>query len=108
VAGNVTYQGRPVEDGRIRFIPIEGTRGPVSGGLIRDGSYSAGHKGGVPVGVHRVHIEAYRRPKPDEVDPLEATAKVQYLPRKYNADSELRLRVPSGSKPIAEDFTLSD
>ena len=108
VSGTVIYQGQSVRKGRIRFIPIEDTQGPVSGGPIQEGSYRVDHKGGVPVGIHRVHIEAYRNPTPQEVDPIEGEMAVQYLPRKYNAESDLRLTVPAGSGPIVESFRLGE
>ena len=39
-------------------------------------------------------------------DPLEEDPVVQYLPGKYNSESELTLSVPTGSDPISKDFTL--
>ena len=106
VSGTVTYQGQAVEDGRILFIPLEGTVGPSSGGPVRNGTYSIDHKGGVPVGTHRVKLEAYRKAQAGEFDPLEEDPVVQYLPGKYNSESELTLSVPTGSDPISKDFTL--
>ena len=40
VSGKVSYQGEPVQDGLLRFVPIEDTKGPASGAVIRDGVYT--------------------------------------------------------------------
>jgi hypothetical protein len=65
LSGTVTYQGQPVKEGLIRFIPIKGTEGPSWGAHIIDGRYKAAGKGGVPVGTHKVEILAYRtKPQP--------------------------------------------
>ena len=37
--GTVTFRGRPVEKGRIYFLPVEGTKTPSSGGHIAEGRY---------------------------------------------------------------------
>lgn len=47
VTGTVTYQGQPVQEGEIRFAPVEGTKGPASGSTIRDGVYTVTARGGV-------------------------------------------------------------
>ena len=60
VSGEVRHNGKPVKHGQIRFVPIDGTNGPVSGGVITDGHFVADGKGGVPLGEHRVEIRAYR------------------------------------------------
>ena len=60
VSGSVTYKGQPIEEGLIRFVPEKGTAGPVSAAPIANGKYTIDAKGGVPVGTHRVEIEAYQ------------------------------------------------
>ncbi len=39
VSGTVTYQGKPVEDGTIEFIPDTTSQAPVSEALIQQGNY---------------------------------------------------------------------
>jgi len=59
VHGTVTYQGQPVDQGSVRFVPIEGNTGPPSlGAIANDGQYRVEARGGVPVGKHRVEVEA--------------------------------------------------
>jgi hypothetical protein len=107
VEGQVTVDGQPVQNGEIRFFPINGTPGAVSGGPIRDGRYKAEAKGGVPVGEQRVEIEAYRRAggRMSEDVMNEGGAAVQYLPPKFNAQSELTVVVDADH--AVHDFELS-
>ncbi len=40
LSGNVSYDGQPVENGTITFVPADG-RGPTAGALITQGRYRA-------------------------------------------------------------------
>jgi hypothetical protein len=108
ISGAVTYDGKPVEKGQIRFLPTPGTSGPATIDPIDGGRYTTENTGGVPVGSHRVEITGY--------DPVEyANAPTgpgsppvrQRLPEKYNRKSELTvtLDADSDSKPL--DFNLA-
>lgn len=108
VSGEVSYNGQPLKNGQIRFVPIDGTRGPVSGGVIQDGHYVAEGKGGVPLGHHRVEIRSYR-PVGDRGAGLggeEGGASVQFLPAKYNGQSMLTATVTSDSAGSPINFDL--
>lgn len=96
--GEVTYAGQPVQKGQIRFIPADGSRGPITIDPIEGGTYSTQNTGGVPIGTLRVEIAGY--------DPEEyATAPTgpgsrpvrQLLPEKYNSQSELKITVDSNT-----------
>jgi hypothetical protein len=113
VSGTVTYRGKPVSLGQIRFVPKPGTEAPVSGAEIHDGKYEV-LKGGVPVGTHRVEILGHRSLQPG-VDPATAIggpnmgpAMEQYIPQKYNAATQLEITIASGSGKINKDFNLTD
>ncbi|NOY41608.1 MAG: hypothetical protein GXP26_07225 [Planctomycetes bacterium] len=112
VRGTVTLDGQPIQNGEIRFYPVEGTPGSVSGGPIKDGQYVAKGRGGVSVGKSRVEIRGYRPPPESpggEVSPgmEEGRPAVQYLPAKYNTQSELTATIESDSGNAAKDFNLS-
>lgn len=106
--GTVTYQGKPLPHGQIRFLPMEGTHGPVSGGVISDGHYVADGRGGVPLGQHRVEIRAYRpmNGKDPAAFRAEGGATEQYLPGKYNGQSILVMEITSESGSKSIDFDL--
>lgn len=112
VEGSVSYDGAPVQNGEIRFHPIEGTLGPVSGGPIVDGRYRAVAKGGVPVGKHAVRIIGYETTGSPDDDMISAAqsggGRVNYIPRKYNEASELTIDVTGDRKTMThQDFELT-
>ena len=61
VHGTVTCNGQVVETGGARFVPIEVTKGPASHGVIVNGKYRIDIRGGVPIGKHRVEVDARRK-----------------------------------------------
>ncbi len=117
VNGTVTYQGKPVEDGEVRLVPIKGTKGPASVGIINKGEYTIMARGGVPVGTHRVEIEAYL-PIPGAKPYTAAQAdgqwdieagdlpKRQILPYQYNRKSMLELAIEPGAGSLTKNFEL--
>jgi hypothetical protein len=103
VSGTVTYQDRAVEDGFLRFVPIEATKGPPAATAIKHGEYSVTALGGVPVGTVRVEIRGFRQQQLDPQDPraqigLASESKQQYLPAKYNWQSELKETIEAGRR----------
>ena len=100
VTGEVTYDGAPLEQGDILFIPQDQTLAPEAG-KIKDGKYSLQAK----PGTCRVEIRAVKN-GPDtpvfEGQPLASN----FLPPEYNLQSKLTAEVkPSGENHFP--FTLS-
>ena len=112
VSGKVTYAGQPVADGEIRFVPAEGTQAPVSTALIVDGAYSVNHKGGAPLGTHRIEVLAYRAKAGESEEIPGATegsaAKEQFIPEKHNAKSKLEITVSTAGEAIVKDVELEE
>ena len=106
VSGKVTFQGQPVADGQIRFVPKPGTAAPVTIEAIKNGTYSTDTSGGVPVGEHLVEIRAYDPNQPPPTGPGEPPRR-QLLPDKYNSKTELELKAKAGQRPITRDFELT-
>jgi hypothetical protein len=96
VSGTVTYDGKPVEDGQIKFAPADG-QGPTAGDVIKDGKY---HARKVPVGTAKVTISGAKvigqkkvyNTAESPVMPVTA----ELLPAKYNDKSELTFEVKRG------------
>jgi hypothetical protein len=107
VSGNVTYDGKLVEKGQIRFVPIGKEGGPVTVDPIEQGKYSTKNTAGVPVGTHRVEILGYdakeyaNAPTGPGAPPLR-----QLLPKKYNLQSALTVELDSTPKAKSLDFDL--
>lgn len=108
VAGSVSFQGKPLGKGQIRFVPLEGTAGPVTIDPIENGEYTTDSTEGVPVGSHRIEILGYEpevyanAPKGPGAPPIP-----QLLPRKYNRNSELTVTLESGSRTKTLNFDLT-
>jgi hypothetical protein len=111
VSGTVTYNGKPIPNGSIRFMPTAASPVPMAGAAIKDGEYKVEAHGGIPVGTHKIEIDAYR------VDPAYAkpdmptgrgVPRKQYLPKRYNTDSELTITIEPGSPKITKDFALTE
>lgn len=103
VTGEVTFDGQPLKEGRIAFLPVDG-QSPTAGTTIRDGKFETQ----VPVTKMRVEInankvigkrKAYDTPQSPVVDEV-----VELIPARYNTESELTLDVKRGSQK--EDYHL--
>ncbi|WP_417383537.1 hypothetical protein [Gimesia sp.] len=109
VTGNVTFDGKPVSQGEIWFIPAAGREAPQAGAIIKEGQYRVENKGGVPIGACQVKITA-DRPKEDvkivaDGGPEEIPT-TQYLPARFNDKTELTVEIESSSEPVTKDFDL--
>ena len=97
VSGSVTFEGKPLKTGEIRFTPCGNTQGPSAGANIVDGRYVVEYKGGVVLGTQRVEIMAFRSATPESMPPEimyeEGMGRVQFLPDRYNRQSELKVEV---------------
>ncbi|MDO4557932.1 MAG: hypothetical protein Q4C47_03095 [Planctomycetia bacterium] len=104
VSGTVRYEGQPVADGIITFVPSDGSA-PESI-AIQGGIYEIR----VPAGESLIRIYANRAPTEDEIsarkkDPMWASdgmtppdQPIQYIPEICNTASTLRVEVPVGGK----------
>ena len=108
VSGVVTYNGKPIPEGRINFIPKENTAAPMSGAAIQDGQYCVEARGGVPVGTYQIQVEAFKSNAASAEKVFAPGARLQYLPRKFNVDSQLEITIESGSKKVDRDIDLVD
>ena len=111
VSGEVSWQGKPVSRGTIRFVPQGETKGPTSAAEIIDGKYEVTARGGVPIGEHRVEIVAVaggRSMAEENSMPADdgSARLIQYIPAKYNKQSELKAAIESGIKSISLDYDL--
>jgi hypothetical protein len=61
VSGHVTLDGQPIDEGVIQFLPVEGTLGPETGGVIAKGQYEIPQRRGAVVGTSRVELRASKK-----------------------------------------------
>jgi hypothetical protein len=109
VEGKITFDGQPVDKGYIRLIPQEGTKGPAAGANIENGRFAIAAEDGPFAGTFRVEITAMRPGQRKKYDP-ESDKMVpvpeQYIPAKYNSESELTAAIAAKpSSPL--EFPLN-
>jgi hypothetical protein len=103
VTGTVTFDGVPIEDGRIQFRSTEGDQRSFSS-VITNGMYEIE----TATGPMRVEVRASRliEGKFDESNPDEKVPMGEmYIPAKYNSRSELTTEVPTDGDTIDFDLT---
>lgn len=110
VYGTVKLDGTPVPEGTISFIPEQATNGPTAGGQIVQGAYKITSLGPA-IGKYRVEIKSMRKtgkkieagtpaPPGTMIDEIE-----QYIPAKYNTNSELVFEFERGDNEVDFDLT---
>jgi hypothetical protein len=106
VRGEVTFDDRPLDEGVVRFVPLDG-KTPTASALIEKGKFSER----VPVGSHRVEISSPKLPKGinsakemkrGTVD--EGVALEELIPERYNSRSELKAEVKRGTNVVRFDL----
>lgn len=112
IAGSVTLDGTPLDQGAIRFEPMSDVKDRTSAGsLIKDGKYSISQAEGLPPGKYMVSITSSEAGPALPSDPqaaMDAAAKAQpkpeRIPGKYNKNTELVVEIKSGTNQ--HDFPL--
>ncbi|WP_152053899.1 hypothetical protein [Tautonia marina] len=113
IDGTVTFDGQPLEDGRIQFFPDPGNAEPImSGAPITSGSYSIAQVDGLVPGTYVVRISsasgeevAVTGEGDAQMPGLGPIHPIELIPSKYNTESTLTAEVTSsGSNTF--DFSL--
>src|SRR5258708_2188346 len=105
VSGTVSLNGVPIEEGSIQFIPVEGTTGPSTGGVIKDGKYRIPRENGAVIGKNRVELRAFGMSGKKIQDPTAPPGvltdqRVQVFPPEYSDASTVIKEIHSGSNVI--------
>lgn len=100
VAGTVTLDGQPLENGLIRFVPADG-QSTSADAAVEHGTFTAQ----VPVGDKKVWISAPKvvgkRKMYDTPDSPTVDITQELLPARYNAQTTLTLTVAPGKQQPA-------
>ena len=105
VEGTVSINDSPLEDGYLR---IYSNHGPSAGSQIKDGKFQISSEKGVLPGEFRVEITAIRatgRKVRDVGSAKMVDELLQYLPPRYNSDTELKMTVTEEG-PNTSSFDL--
>lgn len=104
VSGTVSFDGTPVEEGSISFMPVDG-KGVTAGGVIENGKYSAKvSPGEMAVQIYATKEVKKENPTQEEIERGITSDPVQYIPAQYNKESTLRITVSDSSRQ--HDFDL--
>ena len=109
IAGTLTYQGKPVNDGAVMFLPAEGSSVPIHPVQVVGGKFEASGENGLIVGKYRVQFHSYEKVfggdnEGDSVPGMELNKEL--LPEKYHQRSTEVFEAKSGSDPVTLDYKL--
>lgn len=102
VAGEIRWNGQPLDSGYIELVPLD-EKGGVEGAEIRAGMFQLR---AIP-GQKQILVMAHRQigmTEPDERVPTPEPILFQYLPEKFNSNSELTVTVSSSAPQIRLDL----
>jgi hypothetical protein len=111
VEGSITFDGKPLAEGKITLTPMDNTQGGSFAGEIKQGKYEIPKENGPLVdGTYKVEISALAKQGkslPNVVDPGGAPLAVfeELIPPTYNRDSTLSLKASAEAKGF--DFNLT-
>lgn len=109
VSGTVHFQGQPLDQGAIQFVPAE--KGPTeAGGPIENGQYQIPREAGLAPGTYKVTIWSYDRKgakvqSEDIPGEPSATQFKERIPAKYNTKTTLTAEVKKDGSNVF-DFKL--
>jgi hypothetical protein len=115
ISGTVTFDGKPLKNGLIHFVPTTQKEAIASGGIITDGQFKVIEKEGPVPGKYSVMIFArdenpQPQPGPDpavnempgEIKAPRPKSNVGLIPLRYNLNTELSAEVkPDGPNAFA-------
>jgi len=109
VRGVISWEGEPIQEGTITFVPVGDTKGSPTAASIREGQYTLNSTMGPSIGPNRVEIIANRStgqkipavpPGDGEIEKIE-----QFIPSKFNRSSLLEREIEPGDNKL--DFELT-
>jgi hypothetical protein len=110
--GEVSFDGRPVEKGKIDFLPADGTPGGAVSAAILAGRYEFPPQTGLlPTGVYTVRVIGLRKTGKTEPNRIERggppmEVEENFIPPTYNVNSTLKVRVADLPDKNKVDFQL--
>jgi hypothetical protein len=109
VSGHVTLDGQLIDTGVIQLLPVEGTVGPETGGVISKGLYDISQQRGAVVGKNRVELRASKKTGRKIQDPTGRTGVLtdeykEVFPPDSNTNSTLVREIKD--EPNTLDFDI--
>lgn len=110
VQGEVKLDGKPLEQGSILFTPVDGTKGTVTGGEIKNGRYQRSAKDGPAIGKNLVQIRAVRKTGKMVQKPMAKQGELveeygEAVAPEFNTASTLKVDIKPGENTADFDVT---
>ena len=108
----MSFDGRPVEKGKIDFLPVDGTSGGAVSASILNGRYEFPPETGLlPTGAYAVRIIGLRKTGKTEPNRIERggppiEVEENFIPPTYNINSTLKVRVSELPDKNKVDFHI--
>lgn len=104
VSGTVTFDGEPVADGSISFMPVDGN-GITAGGIIENGKYKARvSPGEMAIQIHASREVKKDNPTAEEIERGLDSDMVPYIPSQYNLESTLKETIDGTNNELNFDL----
>jgi hypothetical protein len=108
-SGHVALDGQPIDHGVIQFLPVGGTVGPETGGVIDKGHYDIPKQRGPVVGKSRIELRASKKTERKIQDPTGRPGVLtdeykEMFPPSSNAASSLEREIKD--EPNTLDFDI--
>jgi len=99
LSGAVTFQGKPLDQGSIRFQALE-DNGLSAGALIQNGKYQIPREQGLPPGTYKVNVSSLEPTPPLTGAPGEnpAPPAKERLPEEYNLKTRQKVVIKDGQE----------
>jgi hypothetical protein len=110
VSGEVKLDGQPLGQGSLVFTPVDGTKGTVTGGEIKNGKYQLVGKAAPSVGWNSVEISAVRKTGKMVQKPMAPAGQMveesaEAIAPQFNTATTLKVEVKSGENTANFDVT---
>lgn len=112
LSGQITFNGKPIENGSISLEPIKDTKGPTAGTSIAAGKYMVTSTSGLVPGTYRVKIRAAiptgkKIAADSPAPPGTMIDETDDLPKQYNDESTLECTIAPGANQKNFELTTS-
>ena len=114
IHGKITVDGVPLEQGELKFVPMDSSGGDHVGTVVEKGEYSVDDIERLKGGEYQVQIRAFRTTGKKIWDGMgDGTKKnmgedmKQFIPIKYNDASELKVTLQPGDNQFNTDLKIA-
>lgn len=108
IQGGVQLDGAPLDRGKIRFTPEDGSGARAAGAVIRDGEFDVPRDKGLPPGRYRIEITSPDR-SGEMINVGGMMVARERIPESYNLRSEHVVELtPSGDNQFIFDIDTGD